>query len=127
LRKTLIGLILTFLLVNYACVPEEVKKVREMKINHVDLTNISDGSYQGNFSYGSSTYIVETTVESHKINSIQVLQNRETSHAKKAEGVIQKVLEQQKNDVDVVTGATTTSKAILKAIENSLKNAKKII
>jgi uncharacterized protein with FMN-binding domain len=37
-----------------------------------------------------------------------------------AEGVVKSILDQQKNDVDVVSGATTTSKALLKAVENAL-------
>jgi len=37
-----------------------------------------------------------------------------------AEGVFTKIVKQQKVDVDVVTGATTTSKAFMKAAENAL-------
>jgi len=33
---------------------------------------------------------------------------------------LKRVLEQQRNDVDAVSGATTTSKALLRAVENAL-------
>jgi uncharacterized protein with FMN-binding domain len=60
-------------------------------------------------------------VQEHRIQQIDVLKNREESeYAKKAEGVVEKVLKSQSLKVDAVTGATTTSKALLKAIESAL-------
>ena len=56
---------------------------------------------------------------------VVVVKNRATTHAETAEGVAQRVLEQQKNDVDVVSGATTTSKALLRAIENALTKGRR--
>lgn len=38
-----------------------------------------------------------------------------------AENIINKVIESQSIDIDVVSGTTVTSKAYLKAIENALK------
>lgn len=45
-------------------------------------------------------------------SGIAILKNRSTKHAKMAERIVKRVLEQQKSDVDVGTGATT-SKALL--------------
>ena len=59
-------------------------------------------------------------VADNRIAQIKVRKNRDTKHAKKAEGVIERVLEAQTPNVDASTGATTTSKALLKAIENGL-------
>jgi len=102
----------------------QLKKVREMPINDIDLSQIEDGTYTGDFTYGlfgyDFTYIVETDIESHQITDIRVIKNRETNHAKKAENVIPRVIEAQSPNVDAHTGATTTSKALLKAIERSL-------
>lgn len=102
------------------CNTAEMKRVRAMPINEVDLSSISDGIYIGDYSYGGFTYEVEVKVKDHKIENIKVLKNRNTSHAKKAEGVIEKILQAQSLKVDAVSGATTTSKALLKAIENAL-------
>jgi uncharacterized protein with FMN-binding domain len=104
-----------------SCAYKEMKRVREMPINEVDLSNIQGGSYKGDFSYGGFTYEVEVTVKEHRIENIAILKNRDSKHAKKAEGVVEKVLNAQSLEVDAVTGATTTSKALLKAIENALK------
>lgn len=52
---------------------------------------------------------------------VYMLENRDGKYAKKAEKIIDEVLREQTLDVDVITGATRTSKAILKEIERALK------
>ena len=103
-----------------AATAAEMKAVRAMPIHHVDLGQVKDGAYHGDYAYGGFTYEVAVTVADHRINDIAVVKNRTTSPAKKAEGALKRVLEQQRNDVDAVSGATTTSKALLKAVENAL-------
>ncbi len=100
---------------------QEMKTVRAMPIETVDLADVEDGTFQGDFSYGGFTYEVAVAVKDHRIETIDILKNRDTKHAKQAAGVVSKVLSAQTVNVDVVTGATTTSKALLKAIENALK------
>lgn len=104
------------------CVPAEVKRVRKMEIGEVDLASVSDGTHAGEFAYGGFTYRVAVRVKDCRIDSIEILQNRTTAHARKAEGVVARVLEAQTSKVDAVSGATTTSKALLKAIENALRS-----
>ncbi len=100
---------------------KEMASVRKMTINEVDLSAMKDGVFPGDFTYGGFTYEVEVVVRDHKIERVNVLKNREDSdYAKKAEGVIDRVIKSQSLKVDAVTGATTTSKALLKAIENAL-------
>jgi uncharacterized protein with FMN-binding domain len=94
--------------------------VRQMDIQNVDVNNISDGEYTGSFSYSGFEYKVKTILNGHKIKDIVVLHNRDTRHAKQAEGVISEILRKQTPDVDAISGATTTSKALMKAVENSL-------
>lgn len=114
------GCLILALVVLVGCNSAEVKAVRAMPINHVDLAQVKDGAYHGDYAYGGFTYEVAVTVADHRINDIAVVKNRTTSPAKKAEGALKRVLEQQRNDVDAVSGATTTSKALLKAVENAL-------
>jgi len=102
----------------------QLKMVREMPINDIDMAQVEDGTYTGDFTYGlfgiDFTYVVETDVAANQITDIRVVQNRDTRHAKLAEKVIPRVIEAQSPNVDAHTGATTTSKALLKAIEHSL-------
>lgn len=99
---------------------KEMKTVRAMPIEAIDLASVQDGTFQGEFSYGGFTYEVAVAVKDHRIQTIDILKNRDTKHAKQAEGVVPEVLSAQSVNVDVVTGATTTSKALLKAIEQAL-------
>jgi len=102
------------------CNNAEVRAVRAMPIDHVDLVKVKDGTYHGDFAYGGFDYQVQVTVASHQIKDIEVVKNRHTRQAKMAEGVVPRILDQQRNDVDAVSGATTTSKALLKAVERAL-------
>jgi len=94
--------------------------VRTMPIYDVELTAVSDGEHEGRFAYGGFTYVVLTTTRGHRIVKIDLLKNRDERHARQAEGVLPRVIEKQTPNVDAVTGATTTSKALMKAVENSL-------
>jgi len=79
-------------------------------------------AYQGQFSHSKTTCTVEATIKDHRIMEINVLENGRTEYAKKAEEVLERVKGQQTLKVDVVSGATTTSKALLKAVENALSS-----
>lgn len=105
-----------------SCVYKETKTVRNMPIDGIDLSNIPDGSYKGDYSYSNFTYEVEVTVKNHRIENIEILKNKDSEYAKKAEGVVENILQAQSLDVDTITGATKTSKAILEAIENALSS-----
>jgi len=102
------------------CVSPEVLATRQLEIQDLDISAAKDGTYTGDYTYGNFTYSVEVTIAGGKITSIVMLANRDDKHVILAEGVIPKVIAEQKTNVDVVTGATTTSKAILKAIENAV-------
>jgi uncharacterized protein with FMN-binding domain len=101
---------------------QKQEQVRQMPIKDVEFANVADGTYEGSFTYSKTTTEVEVTVKGHKIEKINILEKGKTEHAQKAaEGIEKNVLEAQSLDVDVVTGATTTSKALLKALEKALK------
>lgn len=114
----ILGLFMTVLFTS--CISKDIDETRKMPIQKVDITKLNDGNYFGEYSYGKTTYKVDVIIENKKIIDIKVLQTRNSSYAKKAEGVIKSIIKEQRNDVDVISGATTTSKALLKAIENAL-------
>jgi len=97
-----------------------LNKIRNMAIKNIDFTKISDGIYKGEAQAGNYTYKVRVTIENHKIVNIDGLDNRKSPYVTYAEGVFTKIIKQQKVDVDAITGATTTSKAFMKAVENAL-------
>jgi len=102
---------------------EEMRDVRDMTVGDVDPAAIADGDYPGEFTYDKFTYVVMTTIHCGRIGSIDVLACRNNRHARKAQAVISRIIEAQTTNVDAITGATTTSKALMKAVENSLADA----
>ncbi|HET6488015.1 MAG TPA: FMN-binding protein [Spirochaetia bacterium] len=102
------------------CTSAEMTATRQLPITRVDLSQARDGSYDGEYTYGRFTYRVEVVILDHRIVTIRILDNRNTRRALMAEGVVDRILQSQRNDVDAVSGATTTSKALLKATENAL-------
>ncbi len=103
-----------------SCNRAEIRRTRELAINDVSIASIPDGSYTGSYAYGGFAYSVRCIVSEGRLDKVKVLQNRNTKHAKDAELVIRRVVEKQKVDVDAVSGATATSKALLKAVEKAL-------
>jgi uncharacterized protein with FMN-binding domain len=129
MKKTPRYAILCFLMMMLlsACMRRETAHVRNLEFDPVNLEKIDNGIYEGRFTYADFEYVVEIDVEDHKIRDIKVLQNRSSKYALMAEDVLPRVLEAQNLNVDATTGATTTSKALLKAIENALTNTKQTV
>ena len=89
-----------------SCSRAELVAVRNLPINHIDLAQVKDGSYVGEYAYSSFIYEVKVNVAAHRITDISLVKNRSTKQAKMAAGVVTRVLDQQRNDVDAVSGAT---------------------
>ena len=66
---------------------------------------------------------IMVAVEDNKILDVRILENRETpSHASKAlEQIPKEIVKRQSLDIDAVSGATVTSDAILKGVEETLR------
>jgi len=97
-----------------------IHKFRAMVIADSDLTTLVDGIYKGESNDGAFTYKVEVTVKEHTIADFRIIANRTSSYAHFAEGVIPRIVAAQNANVDAITGATTTSKVLMKAVENAL-------
>lgn len=98
---------------------------RQRPVPPVNLATVADGTYQGKETTGGFTYVVEVAVAQHKIARINILRNRPAVYPLLAAGVARKVMNAQRVNVDAVTGATTTSKALLLAIEDALRQGVK--
>ena len=64
---------------------------------------------------------VEVEVRDNKITNI-VIKKHDYGLGKKAEAIVEDVVNQQSLNVDTVSGATLSSSTILKAIENALNS-----
>jgi len=99
------------------------KKIREIKIENVELSTISDGKYTGSCDVSYIASEVSVTVKDHKITDISLLKHK-NERGKPAEVIPGKVVDAQSLKVDTISGATNSSKVILKAIENALISGK---
>jgi len=103
----------------------QLESYRRTPVNDVALAFIEDGKYIGEVNFGVD-YAVEVTVKNHTIERINILSDHSRFYAQLADGVIRKVLAAQTPNVVAVTGATTSSKGLMKAIEQALvKKVKK--
>lgn len=94
---------------------------KELVIGDVDVSVLSDGSYVGKNEAGRFSNEVKVIIEDHKIIQIDILDDIRFNKPEVTSKIISKVLEEQNANVDVVSGATVSSKAYLKAIENALE------
>ncbi len=105
-----------------------------LTFSNLEFTNLKDGTYIGQF-IGTTSHLrdakVELVVEEGAIKRIIVLKGAVSEDGKPVniqkgatiDDLYQKVLDQQRLDVDVISGATITSKTHLKAFEQALIQA----
>ena len=126
-KKIISVIILLFSLIGLICGAVYLKNVADYKraigettFDEIDIADVSDGTYIGEYDVNFIYAKVEVTVEDWEIVSINILEHRH-ERGKAAEKVIEKIIEDQKIDVDAVSGATNSSTVIKKAVENALK------
>ena len=99
------------------------KAVRETTIGGTDISNISDGVYVGEYDVDFVYAKVEVTVQNGAVTNIDILEHK-NGRGKPAEIVADRIIQEQRIDVDAVSGATNSSVVIKKAVENAFKGEK---
>ncbi len=92
--------------------------VEEITIGDVDLSTIPDGTYSGSHEAVWVGATVEVTVSDHRITEIKL--DHRHGQGEAAEVITDHVVEAQSLQVDTISGVTSSSKVILKAIEKAL-------
>ena len=92
----------------------------KLQVSSIDVSSKKDGTYEGTYNGGRWTNTVAVTVKGGKITDIKILKDVTFAKSDVTSSVIKDVLKAQNTTVDAVTGATVTSKAYLKAIENAI-------
>lgn len=93
----------------------------DVVIGDVDFSTLSDGVYEGSFEGGRWSNRTALTVENGRVVEIRILDPVQMDVPEVKETIVDRVLEAQSLDVEVVSGATVTSKAYLKSMEEALK------
>ena len=87
----------------------------------IDLSQIPDGVYRGYAGKWMVQVTLDVTVSDHQITDIQIVR-QVCGGNYKALDTVPRILEAQTANVDAVTGATSTSKAIMAAVYNALRD-----
>lgn len=93
-----------------------------MPVSDIDITKIPDGTYGGSYEAFPVSVKVSVTVTGGKITDIELTEHV-NGRGKPAEAITDRVIGAQSLDVDIISGATHSSKVILKAIEDALSSA----
>ncbi|WP_027629143.1 FMN-binding protein [Ruminiclostridium cellobioparum] len=111
------------------------REIKNLTINDINFKNLRDGTYVGEYKGKKDSFRntrVEVTVSSGRVTGIKVLKGALNKEGKPAEinskgstveDLFEKVIETQSLQVDVISGATLTSKTHIKAVENALEQA----
>lgn len=115
-----IVLVLAFMIMQKSF-EKNLQNLMNAEIAPIHLDQVADGKYIGNLEQLPLVVKVEVTVNQHEITAIDIVEHQ-NGKGEAAEAIIDDVIAAQSLDVDTVSGATYSSKAILKAIENALQN-----
>ena len=88
-----------------------------------DMKSKPNGVYQGSYELSGSPVKValDVAVQNHSIVAINITRHFCSPIGKKAEKITADIIDRQSLSVDAISGATGSSKAILKAVESALQ------
>lgn len=101
-----------------------VDDVNSITVSNPNIANITDGTYVGEYSAKPVYVKVEVLVTEHEITNVKIIEH-ENGLGGKAEKIVDDVISKQSLEVDAVSGATVSSRCIIKAIEKALQNESK--
>lgn len=83
--------------------------------------DLEDGVYEGTGTGFAGPIKVAVTIKDHTITAIEILsKSDDAAFFTRAKAMIDRILEKQSLDVDTVSGATYSSRGILRAVKNAL-------
>jgi uncharacterized protein with FMN-binding domain len=86
----------------------------------ISMSQVEDGTYFGSSDGGLVKVEVNVIVKDHKITDIQLIKH-DNGMGKPAEAILDDMIAQNIDDVDLVSGATVSSKTIRNAVNAALQ------
>ncbi|MCP4179448.1 MAG: FMN-binding protein [bacterium] len=136
MKKVRIGLVIGIVIVSIILIAgiiggsllsKEHEEARNITLNNSIFLRLSDGKYIGRYEGGMYKWRsnnVEVDIVSGKLISVNLLDSKELESDDSGYiNLIKRVIKNQSLDVNVISGATLTSRAHLMAIENALQNS----
>ncbi len=97
-----------------------VDVIESYEITSVDLEQIEDGVYRGEFGEFLVSVTLDVTVKDHMITQIEIIEQN-SGPGYEAHDVIDRIIQDQSPNVDAVTGATGSSTCIMIAVQKALQ------
>lgn len=97
----------------------QMDELMDRPVERIDLNDIPDGTYEGELRTVPIYVKLEVVVEDHEIIRIELIEHRH-GQGESAETIVEEIVSAQSLDVDLITGATYSSKAIILAIADAL-------
>ena len=117
---SIVGVCLGIIVVGFILIMKDIPTISKMPIQDVKIEVLDDGIYTGKYEYSRWLSEVKVVVKGKEIKSISLLSPPLTPDI--SNELFSHIISEQKINVDVLSGATATSKAYLKSVENALIN-----
>ncbi|MFB0919810.1 MAG: FMN-binding protein [Oscillospiraceae bacterium] len=98
------------------------KALANIVFEDIDMAQAQNGTYYGETDAGMVYVKVAVTVENHGIKDIDIVEHRNGRGAK-AEAITDTMIKDNSYNVDDVSGATLSSRAIKSAVSKALKQS----
>jgi uncharacterized protein with FMN-binding domain len=99
----------------------KTREVPKIELDDVNLQEVGDGIYTGEYKTDLVKAVVKVKIFNHQIIEITIMEH-DNLLGKKAENIVDEIVLKQSLDVDAISGATSSSYVILKAVEQALLN-----
>lgn len=125
LKKVLVGLGVLFVIVVLAlgivllATESQRREDRSLEIARVDFTKVPDGIYRGGYK-GWNKFDVVVTVSAGKVTKITIDEATSSPPTDITMRILDRIIKEQSLEVDAVSGATVTTKGLLRAVEVAL-------
>ena len=121
----ILGVLVLILLIGVLQFNKQYKELlKEVEIEYalidtIDMSHIEDGVYKAQFGKIPVSIDLQVTVKDHKIQTIEVLEQSSGPDHEALE-TIDRIISKQQPKVDIVSGATTSSRVIMIAVHKAL-------
>lgn len=95
---------------------------RSINYTNIDMADVADGIYRGKADTLLLKVEVDVEVEDHKIKNIEFIEHV-TTYEEVGEHIVNKIIEENSYQIDVVTSATASTKVITSAVNKALESA----
>jgi uncharacterized protein with FMN-binding domain len=97
----------------------QMDELMDQPIEAIDLDSSPNGTYKGELKTIPVYVELEVVIEDHEIIRIELIEHRH-GQGESAKAILKEIVTEQSLDVELITGATYSSKAMILAIADAL-------